>query len=104
MASQPNADVARETQETRELLDKEPPVSGAKATTKPTRFYHPELDGMRFFAFFAVFVFHSLPKDDGLYTSHHLPSIVGGTLAAISRTGRFGVDLFFVLSGYLITE
>ena len=54
------------------------------------RFYVPELDSLRFFAFLAVFICH---------LSHEL----GGSLV-ITNTGTFGVDLFFTLSAYLITE
>lgn len=55
------------------------------------RFYRPELDGLRFFAFLFVFVAHAVK---------HAPSWVGHVVHA----GFFGVDLFFVLSAYLITE
>jgi peptidoglycan/LPS O-acetylase OafA/YrhL len=54
------------------------------------RFYVPELDSLRFFAFLAVFICHLF---------HEL----GGSLV-ITNTGTFGVDLFFTLSAYLITE
>lgn len=63
-------------------------------------FYRPELDCLRFFAFLAVFVHHTLPKDYDFYVSHHLPRF----LANIPYAGAFGVDLFFCLSSYLITE
>jgi peptidoglycan/LPS O-acetylase OafA/YrhL len=46
------------------------------------------LDGLRFFAFFAVFVFHALQNN------RHL-----GRVAAY---GALGVQVFFVLSGFLI--
>jgi peptidoglycan/LPS O-acetylase OafA/YrhL len=52
----------------------------------PARFYLPELDTLRFFAFLSVFLGHAFP---------------GGWL---SRTAGFGVDLFFALSAYLISE
>lgn len=58
------------------------------------RFYHPELDGLRFIAFLAVFLHHvwelSPPRTQLLY--------------AVWWSGTVGVDLFFVLSGFLITE
>lgn len=51
-----------------------------------SRFYLPELDGLRFFAFLAVFVCHVGPD------------------VTLFQIGTFGVDLFFALSAYLITE
>jgi peptidoglycan/LPS O-acetylase OafA/YrhL len=63
------------------------------------RFYAPELDSLRFVAFLAVFVFHARGLlSDGL--SPPLKSIA----AIVCGAGAFGVDLFFVLSAYLITE
>lgn len=62
------------------------------------RFYLPELDVLRFFAFFAVFYFH-LPEPFVLKFFDR-----PGMLGAMGRTGAFGVDLFFTLSGYLITS
>ena len=54
-------------------------------------FYRPELDAVRFVAFFAVFCHHLLPKITGAY-----PHLV--------RACGFGLPLFFVLSAYLIGE
>jgi peptidoglycan/LPS O-acetylase OafA/YrhL len=59
----------------------------ATASAK-SRFYRPELDVLRFFAFMAVFVHH------GIYSLSPLVSITGG----------FGLSLFFFLSAFLITE
>ncbi len=58
------------------------------------RFYLPELDVLRFFAFFAVFVSHSPPI--GIYSN--------SALGRLGASGAFGVDLFFTLSGYLLTS
>lgn len=46
----------------------------------------PELDSLRFMAFLSVFLGHAFPG------------------SWLSRTSGFGVDLFFALSAYLITE
>ena len=56
------------------------------------RFYRPQLDVVRFFAFLAVFGHHVLPRSG-------VPAL---TSAAVNGMG-FGLSLFFVLSAYLIT-
>ncbi len=71
--------------------------------TPKDRFYRPELDLLRFFAFLMVFLHHALP---GFELKHHT-----GRLAFLFRfetlvkeSCGFGVCLFFLLSAYLITE
>ena len=61
------------------------------------RFYLPELDALRFFAFFAVFIFHLPPAGFPFFWSY-------GALGYLGISGVFGVDLFFTLSGYLLTR
>src|ERR1035441_3798408 len=51
----------------------------------------PELDGLRGLAILAVMLFHYTPETGPLHF-----------LAPVLLTGWIGVDLFFVLSGYLI--
>ena len=65
------------------------------------RFHRPELDVLRFGAFFLVFLHHALPHASAEY-SIGVPVAQG--LAALGRAGALGVDLFFALSSYLITE
>jgi peptidoglycan/LPS O-acetylase OafA/YrhL len=62
------------------------------------RIYFPELDGLRFIAFMMVYLFHGgIPQ--GIFAR-----LIGSRAAfALRENGRFGVQLFFILSGYLIT-
>jgi peptidoglycan/LPS O-acetylase OafA/YrhL len=64
------------------------PAVRTRAIGDADRYYRPELDVLRFFAFFAVFVHH------GIYSVFPVLSICGG----------FGLCLFFFLSAFLITE
>lgn len=60
--------------------------------TDRQRFYHPELDGLRFIAFLLVFL-------------HNANPILKGTFFdTFSAYSWFGVDLFFCLSAFLITK
>lgn len=61
------------------------------------RFYLPELDVLRFFAVLGVFLYHALPGSVTAYQSQVWPD-------SLLNAGAFGVDLFFTLSGYLITS
>src|SRR5438132_835086 len=61
-----------------------------KPAKGPHLTYRPGLDGLRALAVIGVFLYHAHPHDVG--GSGWLPG------------GFFGVDLFFVLSGYLITS
>ena len=74
-------------------------------------FYRPELDILRFGAFLLVFLHHALPHATiDYFTSDYFTSDYGifkpavSLLAGIARAGALGVDLFFALSAYLITE
>jgi len=68
------------------------------------RFYRPELDSLRFFAFLAVFLFHVTPRDPIAYSHHSfVPRAFVPWICGIAGAGAFGVDLFFALSAYLIT-
>jgi peptidoglycan/LPS O-acetylase OafA/YrhL len=67
-------------------------IDSAQAASSTERFYLPELDVLRFFAFLSVFIAHVA------YLS--LSVSTGG----FGIAGSFGVDLFFTLSSYLITR
>jgi peptidoglycan/LPS O-acetylase OafA/YrhL len=65
------------------------------------RVYFPELDGLRFVAFLMVFLFHLFQKG---VPSSVLSQVIGKTATGVFRdNGGYGVQLFFILSGYLIT-
>ncbi len=61
------------------------------------RSYFSNLDGLRFFAFLHVFITHAFvdPAAEG--------NSVISTIKEYLAPGFFGIDLFFVLSGFLIT-
>jgi len=65
-----------------------------------SRFYHPELDCLRFVAFLSVFFYHG---DQAFHTVVKLDSAWEWMLMCIAKSGVFGVDLFFCLSSFLIT-
>ena len=81
-------------------------MSSLPTRSLAARFYHPELDVLRFFAFFMVFLHHALPHDPDFYAKLDVvpAPMLSSLLAAIGATGAFGVNLFFLLSSYLITE
>lgn len=75
------------------LLNPEPLV------VRPQRVFFPNLDGLRFLAFLAVFLFHSFYTPD----TNVVASALYQVPHRLTRDGHLGVNFFFVLSGYLIT-
>jgi peptidoglycan/LPS O-acetylase OafA/YrhL len=70
----------------------------------PGRFYVAELDGVRFLAFLAVLVVHAIPAPfDARVPGVHWDGLEWWASNLI-LSGAFGVDLFFVLSSFLITS
>lgn len=80
------------------------PLLGAATEARAERFYRPELDALRFFAFLGVFIFHAAPRTMDFYTAAHIPLWLGNLFIATFGAGAYGVDLFFALSAYLITS
>ncbi|MCW3102508.1 MAG: acyltransferase 3 [Bacteroidetes bacterium] len=68
--------------------------------TEKKKIFFPHLDGLRFFCFLSVFLFHSFHtefdsiKNSGVYTF---------VKKDLFGNGNIGVNFFFVLSGFLIT-
>jgi peptidoglycan/LPS O-acetylase OafA/YrhL len=62
------------------------------AAHAPHRFYQPELDGLRFYAFLGVFIFHTLPGQAAFYRGLHLP--LPWLWGAVARSGAAGSICF----------
>ncbi|WP_425619298.1 acyltransferase family protein [Anatilimnocola sp. NA78] len=76
-----------------------------KPAPAPSRFYRPELDGLRFFSFLAVFLSHAhLIKPQQFAGQGPVMAQIGSWLMSLSHLGYPAVAVFFVLSSYLITE
>ena len=68
------------------------------------RFYFPELDAIRFFLFWGVWGYHALPKEESVYTEHHVPAVFASLITSLIKAGMASLDVFFILSAFLITE
>jgi peptidoglycan/LPS O-acetylase OafA/YrhL len=77
-------------------LDTAPSSSSMGEAAKPRRYYRPELDVLRFFAFMLVFAHHTVGKNVTAHGFHPIFAFEEGSAA--------GVCLFFTLSSFLITE
>ena len=78
-------------------LGRENEYRAGPASTSSSRYYRPELDVLRFFAFMFVFITHRndlAPIDPAAHPWFH----------AFTMTGVYGVPVFFLLSAFLITE
>jgi len=69
------------------------------APGRPTRHRFHELDLLRFVAAFAVVLFHYGFRG---YASDHLTDMPYPSLVPVAKYGYLGVDLFFLISGFVI--
>lgn len=68
------------------------------------RFYHPELDAIRIFLFVGVWSYHALPREESYYIARHVPVALASLISGVIRAGMCSLDVFFILSAFLITE
>src|SRR5260221_4805843 len=79
-------------------------AAGLRHSGRVERFYRPELDVLRFFAFLGVFIFHTAPRTMDFYTAAGYPHWLSRLLIPMFGAGAYGVDLFVELSAFLITS
>jgi peptidoglycan/LPS O-acetylase OafA/YrhL len=72
-----------------------------EAARRPSQPYLPGLDVVRGVAILMVVLDHGLASDQTIYTASGSRGMLG--LSYVLRLGHFGVHLFFILSGLLIT-
>src|SRR5687768_9093281 len=77
-------------------MDAKETGAGARVAALPSRRHIPALDGLRGVAILLVMMFHYL---GGASSSYKAPEF----FFRICNAGWAGVDLFFTLSGFLIT-
>jgi len=63
-----------------------------------------ELDLLRLIAVTGVLVYHCVPDQPGYFLRLGLPQAWAGWAANAIQAGKYGVDVFFCLSAYLITD
>ncbi len=78
-----------------------PPAPGAG--TSGGRIYRPELDALRFFAFFCVYLHHTMNPGFKGGIMQRFP-VISSWYPLLQQSFGFGLCLFFFLSSYLITS
>jgi peptidoglycan/LPS O-acetylase OafA/YrhL len=66
----------------------------ARERSDSARFYRPELDVLRFFAFLGVFIFHAAPRTMDFYDAAGYPHWLSSLLIPMFGAGAYGVDYF----------
>ncbi len=75
------------------------------------RIYYPQFDAIRFFAAFLIVIYHSYIAWNGWFglprilsgESHKTLTVFGSHVDKLVRNMPLGVDIFFFISGYLLT-
>ncbi len=70
-----------------------------ETTSSQKKIFFPNLDGLRFFCFLLVFLFHCNETIFNRISDH----TTRGVINFLFQNGNTGVNIFFVLSGFLIT-
>lgn len=79
--------------------------NGEACPDNTSRYYRPQLDWLRFIAFLMVFAFHAKPAGPLTIAQTSVPGTMLDYLwKPLAWAGSHGVDIFFVLSAFLITE
>jgi peptidoglycan/LPS O-acetylase OafA/YrhL len=87
------------------LADAHFSLAGLKPAVRPrSRFYLPELDVLRCLAFMAIFLQHSFQKTPAYYFPDFHQDWIGRAVSILAYSGGYSVDLFFLISAFLITQ
>ena len=99
-----SAEVRRPESTSLALAQVEIPPLPAPSAVLSKRFYFPELDAIRIFLFFGVWAYHAVPLQDHYYVEHHIPQVLASLIATAIKACMCSLDVFFILSAFLITE
>jgi len=76
-------------------------VQRLRRTTVSTAFI-PEIDALRFLAIGSVVAFHVVEHARSIANDDWARAGIGAAIASLARQGRYGVELFFVISGFVL--
>ena len=86
------------------MFKKERAGLGVSCLAVTPRFYRPELDGLRFFAFLGVYLCHTSLFGSAAQAALPYSREMALWIVCLNRLGPLSVSLFFCLSSYLITK